>query len=290
MATKRRKRYLENAGGYDNINSRYGSGDFYRPVVGPNLPELVVTPYGKISYASTNGDFGTRFLTRDEWLNKNSKTATSSSNVTTLNFPKPSQEVQSRIKEAYEIINDARNQLIENNRPVYKIGGTKRSIRKAGNIFRTGVIGGVRQSEVQPTRSYTSEEVAQMYRNHPYLHIPKGLQGTKGIGYAPIVAQTYSEDIPWGGGDSGSGGSTLIWGGPDYPNVAKPKSLDIPIVSVQTETFNDAFARARKFRRPTFWFNGKKYNTNLGGGAAAQKAGAKRQRITGITVHGMIPE
>lgn len=134
MATKRRKRYLENAGGYDTINSRYGSGDFYRPVVGPNLPELVVTPYGKISYASTNGDFGTRFLTRDEWLNKNSKTATSSS-VTNLDFQEPSQAVKARMRDAYEIINGARNQLIENNRPVYKVGGAKRSIRNAGRYI-----------------------------------------------------------------------------------------------------------------------------------------------------------
>lgn len=131
MATKRRKRYLENVGGYDTINSRYGSGDFYRPVVGPNLPELVVTPYGKVSYASTDGDFGTRFLTRGEWLNKNSKTSTSSS-VSTLGSQKSSQEVQARMKEAYDIINGAHNQLIENNRPVYKVGGAKRSIRNAG--------------------------------------------------------------------------------------------------------------------------------------------------------------
>ena len=136
MATKRR-RYLGNAGKYDTINSRYGSGDFYRPVVGPNLPELVVTPYGKISYASTNGDSGTRFLTRDEWLNKNSKTATPSS-VDTLNFQKPSQLVNSRINEVNEIINNARNQLIEdnfykNNRPVYKVGGRKRNLARSSS-------------------------------------------------------------------------------------------------------------------------------------------------------------
>lgn len=62
--------------------------------------------------------------------------------------------------------------------------------------------------------------------------------------------------IEFGGSDGfGGAGSYGEWGDVDYV-----RNTPIPPV---LETFNDAFARARKAGQATFWFDGKLYNTEI---------------------------
>lgn len=104
------------------------------------------------------------------------------------------------------------------------------------------------------------------------------------------TTQTFKGDgAELKGGNFGGSGGGSEWPKPE-PKIKPKKKLLEPIFSVETETFNDAFADARKKGKPTFWFNGKLYNTKLGGGAEAQKAGAQRRRISGIRIHGALPE
>lgn len=133
MATKR-KRYLDNAGLHD----------FYSPVLSSELPELIVTPYGKISYASSKNDgaSGTRFLTRDEWLRRNSKTSTASSRagVSVQYIPENLEEVAPTLDRTPNLINtinapfnsDAKSRVIRND---FKCGGRVKS--KTGRSLRT---------------------------------------------------------------------------------------------------------------------------------------------------------
>ena len=104
----------------------------------------------------------------------------------------------------------------------------------------------------------------------------------------PLIQAPYSFNGL--GGASGYGGATTSWGDNNAVVVKPTPRMDIPIVSVQTESFNDAFARARRQGLKQFEFNGRIYTTNLGGGRKAQEAGKRRTRIGGINVHGMIPE
>lgn len=104
------------------------------------------------------------------------------------------------------------------------------------------------------------------------------------------TTQTFKGDgAELKGGNFGGSGGGGEWPKPES-KIRPEKKLLEPIFSIETETFNDAFADARKKGKPTFWFNGKLYNTKLGGGAEAQKAGAQRRRISGIRIHGALPE
>ena len=58
----------------------------------------------------------------------------------------------------------------------------------------------------------------------------------------------------------------------------KNDTIYVPI----TETFNDAFANARRNGDETFTFNNKKYTTELGGDSESVKAGEARTRAIGL--------
>lgn len=69
------------------------------------------------------------------------------------------------------------------------------------------------------------------------------------------------------------------------PNILYFKLGDINRDGIIASTSNNIRSDVNK---PTFWFNGKLYNTKLGGGA--QKAGAQSRRISGIKIHDALPE
>ena len=58
----------------------------------------------------------------------------------------------------------------------------------------------------------------------------------------------------------------------------KNDTIYVPI----TETFNDAFANARKNGDKTFTFDNKEYTTELGGDEKSVKAGEARTRAVGL--------
>lgn len=77
-------------------------------------------------------------------------------------------------------------------------------------------------------------------------------------------------------GGSGAGGPIED---PLLPyEVTKRDTLWLPV----EDTFNDAFARARKAGLKEFEFNGKRYNTELGDNPANYEAGQRRTQVTGI--------
>lgn len=77
-------------------------------------------------------------------------------------------------------------------------------------------------------------------------------------------------------GGSGAGGPIED---PLLPyEVTKRDTLWLPI----EDTFNDAFARARKAGLKEFEFNGKRYNTELGDNPANYEAGQRRTQVAGI--------
>lgn len=107
--------------------------------------------------------------------------------------------------------------------------------------------------------------------------------------YDPTTQTFKGDGAELKGGSFGGSGGGADW--TTTKNKVKPKkSLDVPIVTMQTETFNDAFRKARTNRQKIFWFNGKSYNTNLGGGSGTWEAGQRRKRIKDINIHGVIPE
>ena len=115
------------------------------------------------------------------------------------------------------------------------------------------------------------------------------IENRKPSEYDPTTQTFKGDDAELKGGSFGGSGGGSEWPKPELKRKSEKKLIE-PIISIKTETFNDAFAEARKKGDTTFWFNGKLYNTKLGGGAEAQKAGAQRKRISGIRIHGVIPE
>ena len=81
------------------------------------------------------------------------------------------------------------------------------------------------------------------------------------------------------GGKTGGGGSRITPGEvTKYKEEKDTTIIPLPIV----QTFNEAFAKARKGGDKTFQFNGKTYSTALGGGKGTYEAGQRRKAIVGI--------
>lgn len=107
--------------------------------------------------------------------------------------------------------------------------------------------------------------------------------------YNPATQTFKGDEAELKGGSFGGSGGGASWS--TSTRKSKPKKpLDIPIVDIQTETFNNAFTEARQQGKKTFWFNGKLYNTNLGGGPGTWEAGQRRKRIKNVNTYGVIPE
>lgn len=83
----------------------------------------------------------------------------------------------------------------------------------------------------------------------------------------------------YGGGSGGGAGTTTKFKKENkMEDWFKNDTIYVPI----TETFNDAFANARKNGDETFTFNNKKYTTELGGNSESVKAGEARTRAIGL--------
>lgn len=82
----------------------------------------------------------------------------------------------------------------------------------------------------------------------------------------------------YGGGQHGGAGagSLFVQPTPEYELVKD--TLWVPV----QESYNDAFANARKKGLKTFMFNGELKNTELGNDPKAQEAGAKRFQNIGL--------
>lgn len=82
----------------------------------------------------------------------------------------------------------------------------------------------------------------------------------------------------YGGGQQGGAGagSLFVQQTPEYELVKD--TLWVPV----QESYNDAFANARKKGLKTFMFNGELKNTELGNDPKAQEAGAKRFQNIGL--------
>lgn len=82
----------------------------------------------------------------------------------------------------------------------------------------------------------------------------------------------------YGGGSFGGSGFSGKWPSQEYfyNEIYPADTLFVPV----TETFNEAFANARKKGLKTFEFNGGTYGTELGGDANWKKAGDSRTRET----------
>ena len=82
-----------------------------------------------------------------------------------------------------------------------------------------------------------------------------------------------------GGGKGGGGGAASKFRKEDkIEDWFKNDTIYVPI----TETFNDAFANARKNGDKTFTFDNKEYTTELGGDEKSVKAGEARTRAVGL--------
>ena len=83
----------------------------------------------------------------------------------------------------------------------------------------------------------------------------------------------------YGGGSGGGAGTTTKFRKENkMEDWFKNDTIYVPI----TETFNDAFANARRNGDETFTFNDKKYTTELGGNSESVKAGEARTRAIGL--------
>lgn len=92
-------------------------------------------------------------------------------------------------------------------------------------------------------------------------------------GGAPLSGSNY------GGGSGGGAGTTTKFRKENkMEDWFKNDTIYVPI----TETFNDAFANARKNGDKTFTFNNKEYTTDLGGNSESVKAGEARTRAIGL--------
>ena len=83
----------------------------------------------------------------------------------------------------------------------------------------------------------------------------------------------------YGGGSGGGAGTTTKFRKENkMEDWFKNDTIYVPI----TETFNDAFANARRNGDETFTFNNKEYTTELGGNSESVKAGEARTRAIGL--------
>ena len=83
----------------------------------------------------------------------------------------------------------------------------------------------------------------------------------------------------YGGGSGGGAGTTTKFRKENkMEDWFKNDTIYVPI----TETFNDAFANARKNGDEKFTFNDKEYTTELGGNSESVKAGEARTRAVGL--------
>lgn len=98
---------------------------------------------------------------------------------------------------------------------------------------------------------------------------------------APKELMTYEHFGPDGGGTfSGGGAGGKIQYNPEPYKVETTDTLWVPI----RETFNDAFAKARKQGLSKFNFNGKEYTTEIGNNPNNNMAGEKRYIETLIPI------
>lgn len=102
--------------------------------------------------------------------------------------------------------------------------------------------------------------------------IPEAI-GSLFNGGAPISGSSYG-----GGSGGGAGAGTRIRKENKMEDWFKNDTIYVPI----TETFNDAFANARKNGDEKFTFNDKEYTTELGGNSESVKAGESRTRAIGL--------
>ena len=102
--------------------------------------------------------------------------------------------------------------------------------------------------------------------------IPEAI-GSLFNGGAPLSGSNYG-----GGSGGGAGAGTKIRKENKMEDWFKNDTIYVPI----TETFNDAFANARKNGDEKFTFNDKEYTTELGGNEKSVKAGEARTRAIGL--------
>lgn len=143
-----------------------------------------------------------------------------------------------------------------------------------GNKFDINTL--IARAKTQPAfvaNSLSTGTVASVPSNKP---IPKWRKY-----YITPPKQNISDNkqtISWGGGKSGGAGSTSQY---DPVTGKLIEHYETPHY-IQTETFNQAFAKARKQGLKQFEFNGKKYTTEMGNDPRANAAGNKRVRTTGV--------
>lgn len=98
---------------------------------------------------------------------------------------------------------------------------------------------------------------------------------------APKELMTYDRFGPEGGGSfSGGGAGGKIQYTPESYKVETTDTLWVPV----RETFNDAFAKARKQGLSKFNFNGKEYTTEVGNNPNNNKAGEQRYIETVVPI------
>ena len=102
--------------------------------------------------------------------------------------------------------------------------------------------------------------------------IPEAI-GSLFNGGAPPSGSNYG-----GGSGGGAGAGTKVRKENKMEDWFKNDTIYVPI----TETFNDAFANARKNGDEKFTFNDKEYTTELGGNEKSVKAGEARTRAIGL--------
>ena len=141
--------------------------------------------------------------------------------------------------------------------------------RKANTVVKADG-GGLTEDQRRQNRELVKEWPGTLYKF--VTPIPEAI-GSLFNGGAPTSGTKYS-----GGSGGGAGTGTKFRKENKMEDWFKNDTIYVPI----TETFNDAFANARRNGDETFTFNDKEYTTELGGNEKSVKAGEARTRAVGL--------